>query len=156
MPGRLAEWSRSSIRRWWVAQDGQALVETALVLPLLLLLAFGVVGVTRVTQARMEVSAVAREAARAAALADSPAEATSYGLARGHEVATDYDLTNGSLQLALDPGGLDRGAPVRATARYEVELGDLPLLGGARVSITREHAERTDLYRSRWSAGGEP
>jgi len=156
VPGRFAEWSRSSVPGWRAAQGGQALVETALVLPVLLLLAFGVVAVTRVTQARMEVSAVAREAARAAALADGPGEATRRGLARGHEVATGYGLTNGSLEVTLDPGSFDRGASVRATARYEVRLGDLPLLGWARVSIAREHVERTDLYRSRWSAGGKP
>ena len=44
---------------------GEALLETALVLPLLLLLAFGVVGAGRVTQARLGVSAASREAARA-------------------------------------------------------------------------------------------
>lgn len=156
MLGRFAEWSRPRVQGRWAAHGGQALVETALVLPVLLLLAFGVVGVARVTQARMEVSAVARETARAAALADDPAAATSRGLARGRDVAAGYGLTNGSLQLALDPGSFDRGAPVRATARYEVQLGDLPLLGWARVSVAREHVERTDLYRSRWSTGGEP
>src|SRR5207249_11812615 len=49
---------------------GQALVETALVIPMLLLLALGVVGVGRVVQAQLAVSAAAREAARAGALAD--------------------------------------------------------------------------------------
>ena len=62
----------------------------ALVVPLLLLLAFGVVGVGRVGQARLGVSAVAREAARAAALADSPAEArrAAWGAGRRSRPAT--------------------------------------------------------------------
>ena len=135
-------------------QRGQALVETALVIPMLLALAFGVIGVGRVTQAQMGVSAVAREAARAAALADDPAGAALAGLARGQEVATGYGLANGSLRITIDPGAMARGAPVGATARYEVELGDLPLLGWARVSVSSTHLERTDLYRSRWSPGG--
>jgi hypothetical protein len=154
VPVRLVDRWRSRTWRPPAAQRGQALVETALVLPVLLLLAFGVVGATRLTQARMEVSAVAREAARAAALTDDAAEATSRGLARGHDVAAGYGLANGSLEVMLEPGSFERGAPVRATARYEVALGDLPLLGWARVSIAREHVERTDLYRSRWSEGG--
>ena len=135
-------------------QRGQALVETALVIPMLLVLAFGVIGVGRVTQAQMGVSAVAREAARAAALADDPAGAALAGFARGQEVATGYSLTNGSLRLTIDPGTMARGASVGATARYEVELGDLPLLGWTRISVSSTHLERTDLYRSRWSPGG--
>src|SRR3712207_4368354 len=87
VPGRLVDRRRPRTWRRPAAQGGQALVETALVLPVLLLLAFGVVGATRLTQARMEVSAVAREAARAAALTDGAADATSQGLARGREVA---------------------------------------------------------------------
>ena len=156
MLGRFTERFRSDNRHRLQAQRGQALVETALVLPVLLLLAFGVVGVARVTRAQMEVSAVAREAARAAARADGAAEATSRGLDRGHEVAAGYGLTNGSLQLTIEPGSFARGAPVRAAARYEVRLDDLPLLGWVRVAIARDHVERTDLYRSRWSAEGEP
>ncbi len=135
-------------------QLGQALVETALVIPMLLLLAFGVVGVGRVTQGQMGVSAVAREAARAAALADTVGDASTRGLARGQEVATGYRLTNGSLRLTIDPGGLARGATVRATARYDVALDDLPLLGWVHVPLSSVHLERTDLYRSHWPPGG--
>ena len=89
-------------------QDGQALVETALVMPLLLSLALGVVGVSRVVQAQMGVSAVAREAARSAALESSPRAAAGAGLVRGSDVAAGYGLTNGSLQLQVDPGSLAR------------------------------------------------
>lgn len=156
MPGRGARqgWLCTA-RGWRTGHRGSALVETALVTPLLLLLALGVVGIGRVTRAQMGVSAVARETARAAAMADIPGEAAARGLSRGREVATGYHLTNGSLQLAVDSGGLVRGGPVRARARYEVSLGDLPLLSWARVAVASNHVERTDLYRSRWR-GGSP
>ena len=164
MPVRRAEainsataWRRRLGRRraWWAVAGarGSALVETALIVPVLLLLAFGVVGAGRVGQARLGVSAVAREAARAAALADSPAEAAARGVARGEEVASGYRLTNGSLRLSVDPGALARGGQVWAAAHYEVRLDDLPLLGWARVGVASEHLERVDLYRSRWSVG---
>lgn len=133
---------------------GQALVETALVLPIFLILAFGVIGIGRVTQARMEVDAVAREAARAAALASDPANALSQGTARGQSVATDYGLTNGTLQLSIDVGQFERGGEVHASADYTVSFNDLPLLSWARVTVTSVHVERLDLYRSRWSTGG--
>lgn len=136
------------------ARRGQALVETALVVPVLLLLAFGVVGVGRVTHAQLGVSAVAREAARAAALADTPADASARGLARGREVATGYGLGNGSLRLTVDSGSLARGAQVRGVASYTVLMDDLPLLGWARIPVASDHVERVDLYRSRWQAGG--
>ncbi len=132
-------------------QPGQALLETALVVPLLLLLAFGVVGVGRLVQAQLGVSAVAREAARAAALATGAEAAASQGRAHGQEVAAGYHLTNGSLRVSVDPGAFARGGQVGASARYEVALADLPLMGWARVAVSSQHVERLDLYRSRWT-----
>ncbi len=132
---------------------GQALIETALVTPMLLILAFGVIGVGRVTHAHVAVSATAREAARAGALADDAGQAQERGRARGEEVAKGYGLTGASFTLTVDPGSFERGGQVRASARYEVTLDDLPLLGWARVALASEHVERIDLYRSRWKTG---
>jgi Flp pilus assembly protein TadG len=135
---------------------GQALVELALVIPLLLFLAFGVVAVGRVTDAQMGVSAVAREAARAAALANDPAEAASQGMTRGQEVAAGYHLSDGSLQLAVNAGDFNRGGTVQASAHYTVSLDDLPLLDWAHVTVGSTHLERIDLYRSFWQTGATP
>ena len=132
-------------------QRGSALIETALVLPILLTLAFGLVGVARVAHARMGLSAVAREEARVGALADTPGDATTRGLAAGQAVASGYDLGNGSLQLSVDPGALDRGGQVMATAAYTVHLGDLPLMHWVDIPLKSQHVERIDLYRSRWN-----
>ncbi len=151
---RLVSWISRSATGWRSGERGQALVETALVVPLLLTLTFGVVGANRVVQAEMGVIAVAREAGRAAVLADNPAEALAWGSARGQEAAAGYHLTNGSFQLAIDAGAFDRGSQVRTSARYEVALDDLPLLGWVRVPVESHHVERIDLYRSHWSGGG--
>jgi hypothetical protein len=131
-------------------------VELALVIPLLLFLAFGVVAVGRVTDAQMRVSAVAREAARAAALASDPGEAASQGMTRGQEVAVGYHLGDGSLQLAVGAGDFNRGGTVQASAHYTVSLDDLPLLGWAHVTVGSTHLERIDLYRSFWQTGAAP
>ena len=147
---------RACLRRWLADQRGSALVEVALVVPLLLLLALGVVGVGRVVQARSSVSAVAREAARVAVLAQSADEAAEQGLAAGRAVALGYGLTNGTLILAVDPGGFERGGRVRASAGYRVSLPDLPLLGWAGADVAAQHVERIDLYRSRSRTGGSP
>jgi hypothetical protein len=138
------------------AERGQALIELTLVVPVVLLLAVGTVGAGRVVQAKMGVVAVAREAARAAARADSAPEAVAQGAERGRDVAVGYRLANGSLALAVDPGDFARGGRVHAEARYEVVLDDLPLLGWVRVPVAGAHDERTDLHRSRWRAPGQP
>jgi len=140
----------------WKNERGQALVEVALVIPILLLLAFGVVAVGRVTDAQMGVSAVAREAARAAALANNPGEAASRGVTQGQEVAAGYHLGDGSLQLAVNAGSFTRGGTVQASAHYTVSLGDLPLLGWAHITVGSTHLERIDLYRSFWPTGATP
>jgi len=64
-------------------QGGQAIVELAIVVPILLLLAFSVLAIGRVIQADMAIRAVAWEAARAGALANSATQAARQGLATG-------------------------------------------------------------------------
>ena len=145
---------RTGCRAQRANERGQALIETALVAPLLLLLVFGLVGVTRVLQAQMAVGAVAREAARSGSLAGTAVEALALGNARGHEVARGHGLTNGSFQLAVDPGAFARGGQVRSIARYELALDDLPLLGWVRVSVADTHDEWIDPYCSRSAGGG--
>ena len=147
---------RQGIERLRRADEGSALIEVALVLPLLLILAFGVVGIGRVVQAKMGVEAVVREAARVASLAETGEAAAGRGLAVGQAVASGYGLTNGSLALSVNPGSFERGGEVQASARYDVSLGDLPLLGWLHASVAGEHSERIDLYRSRWQAGRGP
>ena len=135
---------------------GAALVEAALLIPVLMVLVFGVVGVTKLEQTVMAVSAVSREAARSAALADSASQAVSNGEARGQQVADGYGLGNGSLKLSVDAGSFDRGGTVNAQASYDVDLSHLPIPGWGKFTISRQHAERIDLYRSRWSATPTP
>lgn len=130
-------------------ERGQALVETALVLPLLLTLAFGVVGISRLVHAQMGVSAVAREASRAAALATTPLQATLRGHERGQQVAAGYGLTDSSLRVVVDASDMSRGGWVRATVQYRVALHDLPLLSWLPITLSGDHAERVDIFRSR-------
>lgn len=154
MPGRTDRLVGGASGQWPDFRRGQALVETALVIPMLLTLAFGVVAAGRVAHGQMAVGAVAREAARAAALADTAGEARSHGMARGREVAAGYEIDGASLDVRVQPGAFSRGGEIRASTRYEVSLQDLPLLGWARVPVASEHRERIDPYRSRWRTGG--
>ena len=136
-----------------VSDRASAMVEAALVMPVFLLLIFGMLGASRVISAQMAVSAVSREAARAGALASTATAASGAGLARGKEVAGGYGLDNGSLVLSVDPGTFQRGGTVTSEARYTVQLTDLPLLHWTQITVSQRHAEPVDLYRSRWGAG---
>lgn len=138
------EHHRGATARRPVPRAGQALVELALILPLLLFLAFAVVAAGRIAQAQLGVGAAAREAARAGVASRSaPA-----GQARGEEVGRGYALTNGSLAVLVDGGRFAPGGQVTGVATYEVRFDDLPLLGWARVRVRGEAREAVDLYRS--------
>jgi hypothetical protein len=155
VPARAARWVGVATRSRPALRRGQALVETALVVPLLLTLAFGVVAAGRLTHGQMAVGTVAREAARAAALADTAADARTRGVTRGREVAAGYGLDEGSLEVRVEPGAFSRGGVVRASVRCDVSLEDLPLLSSARVPVSSDHVERIDAYRSRWRSERE-
>ena len=152
--GRAPSRKRSRWPRRAMLERGSALVETAIVMPVLLVLVFGLVGIGRVIQADLGVIAVAREAARSAAQANNASEAASRGLQRGKDVAGGYQLANGSLQLTVDPGSFQRGGQVTAEASYEVGLNDLPLMQWTSVKLDSRHVEQIDPYRSRWPIGG--
>jgi hypothetical protein len=127
---------------------GQALVEVALVIPMLLVLAFGVVGLGRLTQTQMALSAVAREAARTGALADRASDARAHGEQRGIEVGTGYNLASPPLVVRVDTSNFGRCGSVSARATYNLDLSDLPFLGWVRYTLQSTHAEPIDRFRS--------
>jgi hypothetical protein len=133
-------------------ERGQALVESALVLPLMLLLVFGVVMSGRLVQAQLAVQAAAREAGRSLAAAPSRSDGLADAEARAREVLTGRGLDVERFDLALDAGAFERGGTVAATARYRVPLGDLPLLGHVELTLSSGHEERVELHRSRTAA----
>jgi len=130
-------------------QDGQALVEAPLVIPVLLLLAFGVVLVGRVTHATVAVQAAVREAGRTLATAPSEVEGLATAEERGMAVAAGYGLTRDQFELSLDGGGFERGGMATARASYRVQLADLPLLDRGAITVSSTHRERIEHYRSR-------
>jgi len=146
----------------------QALAEAAIVIPILLLVAFTGIGMGRLIQARMGLSAATREAARATALAPMPNyaktdqesrrdHAVEDGEQLGRGVARDNGLNGAEIRITVDafqPGGW-----VRADGTYEVKTSDIPFMRelfagatrGAPIKLTVTHIERIDPYRS-WGA----
>ena len=126
-------------------------METALVLPLLLVMALAIVALGRVTQTQMAVSAVAREAARTGALANQASLAQRDGESRGFDVAVGYHLSPPRLQVHVDPSQFRRCGSVLARATYDLDFSDLPLLGWAHLTLGSSHSEPIDGYRSQLS-----
>lgn len=130
------------------ASAGQALVETALVVPLLLVITLGVVGIGRLTQTQMAVSAVAREAARSGALQDNQRDAHDIGVQRGYDVGQGYNLRRPPLKVDVDASKFGRCGSVTASVSYPLDLSDLPLIGVAQFTLQSSHTEPVDGYRS--------
>jgi hypothetical protein len=135
-------------RQLAVGARGQTLVEAAMVIPLVLILALGLAGVSQLGQADAAVLAVAQEAARAGATANSPALAVEAGVTRGLSVGSGYRLGNGSLRVSVDPSDFRRGGQVRVTAEYDVSLVGLEVFRQSRIIIRRQHSEPIDLRRN--------
>ena len=103
--------------RIWREQKGQALVELALVLPVLLLLLGGIMEFGRLLHAQLVLTAASREGARAAAVG-LPFEEVRERV-REEAAALDGDR----LEIVQEPaGGLVRGQMVTVTVRYALDL----------------------------------
>jgi Flp pilus assembly protein TadG len=132
---------------------GQALVEMAMALPLLLLFILGIVLFGRVFGARAAVTAAAREAARVDAEASARDRGLSLARERAVDVITGYGLSASHFTLTIDDGGFAHGGTVTAQASYTVPILDLPVAGkvvrGPSVTVQAVDRERIELYRAR-------
>lgn len=99
-------------------EEGQAMVEMALVLPILLLLLLGIVEFGRVFNAFISVAHVSREAARAAALGSSDPEITALALDRAEGLEKDRLV----IQVTPEPSQRARGTGVEVEVDYSVPL----------------------------------
>ncbi len=133
-----------------IRQTAQALVELALVLPVVLLLVFGTLGVSRYVQTSVAVIAVAHEAARAAALASGPAEAVDRMRQRTLSVAPGLGLDPSRVRLRWDVTRFaSTPGQVEAMIEYPIAFADLPMVGGMFPTVVHaEHVEWLDPFRS--------
>ena len=134
-------------------EPGNAIVEMALLAPIVGLLLAGLGATAMAVQAQLGLVAVAEEAVLAATYAPGPQQAVSLGQARGQQVGQGYALRNGSLTVTIDPSGFGPGGLVRATAHYQLSASQVPLLGLAHLDLEQRHAEPVPRYRG---LGGAP
>ena len=146
----LAEADGDARQRAPARHSAQALVEAALLLPVVLALVFGTVALSRLIQAQAAVVALAHEAARAGSLGASPADAVARMRRRVELVAPGLGLDPRGVELDWDVSTFARD-PGRVVARvgYPVDLGDVPLAGWIPAPLVRaEHVEWVDPFRA--------
>ena len=127
-------------------QRGSAAVELVLVTPVLIALMLFVVAGGRLASARADVDAAARDSARAASIARSPASAERDGKAAAEAVLNDRSCQTPS--VTIDTTGFRPGGTVAATVSCEIDLADLTGLGlpGRRL-ISSRFVEPVDVFR---------
>lgn len=129
-------------------QRGSAAVELVLVTPVLITLMLFVVAGGRLATSRADVDAAARDSARAASIARSPATAERDGTIAAEATLTDRDVTCRTLTVTIDTADFRPDGTVAATVSCDVELADLTGLGlPGRRTISSRFVEPVDAFR---------
>lgn len=119
-------------------EPGAAAVEFALILPLLIVLLFGIFEFGRLFNEQITVSNAAREAARVMAIADDAGKARAAAVASS-EPSLDPDLTDGQIVFSVDSCRDNPGKPVVATIKYESDVlfpGFWDFVTGSSLTLT--------------------
>lgn len=97
-------------------EKGQALLELALVLPILLLILGGIMEFGRIFHAYLVITGASREGARAAVVGEP------YEAARDKALAAAASLDEEELNISLAPADYTRGDMLTVTVTYRVDL----------------------------------
>lgn len=115
-------------------EGGGASLELVLLVPALLLMLLLVVAGGRLVQARGDVDAIARDAARAASVARSPAEASARAEAMVYERVGDGGVQCRQPAVVTDTAAFRPGGLISVAVSCQVDLADVSALG---ISTTR-------------------
>ncbi|WP_077328394.1 TadE/TadG family type IV pilus assembly protein [Virgibacillus siamensis] len=116
-------------------EDGQSLVEFALVIPILLLLLVGIFDFGRIMFSYLELEMVSQETVRKAGLGAGDSEIISYALDANHYSLVDSSRVN-VVSISPDEGARDSGDYVTVTLSYPVQF--LRVLGDLSIPFTVE------------------
>ena len=109
------------------SEHGASLVEAALVMPILIMLVFGVVEFGRAYNTQISLTHAAREAIREYAITQNTSDA--------EDVAENSAPTLDSTQMNYTFGPCNPGAPAQVTIRYPFTY-EIPLFGNNTVDLT--------------------
>ncbi len=130
-------------------ERGAVATELVLLTPLLILMLLFVVALGRLAGARIDVDGAAAQAARAASIATTPAQATAAAQQSAAAALGSDHVTCATLQVATDTARFAPGGSVTVTVTCAVALSDL---SGLRLPVTEQvsstAASVVDTYRS--------
>ena len=127
---------------------GQAAVELAVCMPVVLLLGLGAVAIVQVGDAAAGLHAATSAAVVAAARAPDEATARAAAQSRFDAIVSAYPLHGPTLKI--DDAGFARGAGVTATADAYVDLGwEAMAVIPARVELSAAASARIEPWRTR-------
>ena len=127
---------------------GQAAVELAVCMPVVLLIGLGAVATVQVIDAAVGLHAATAAAVAAAARAPDEAAARAAARSRFEAMVSAYPLHGTTLKV--DDAGFARGASVMATAGGYVDLGwEAMAVIPARVELSAAASARIEPWRTR-------
>lgn len=127
---------------------GQAAVELAVCMPVVLLLGLGAVAIVQVSDAAAGLHAATSAAVAAAARAPDEAAARAAAQSRFDALVSAYPLHGTTLEV--DGAGFGRGATLTATADGYVDLGwEAMAVIPARVDLSATATARIEPWRTR-------
>ena len=135
--------------RWGPGDDrGTASAELAILAAPVMLLVFFAVFVGRYATTNQDVISASRDAARAAAVRQSPGPARSDGVAAASTTLQDRNVSCvGGPAIEIDLSGLQPGGQVTATVRCTVSLADVAGLGIGSRTVSASSTVPVDTYR---------
>ncbi|WP_087972495.1 TadE/TadG family type IV pilus assembly protein [Oceanobacillus rekensis] len=110
-------------------QDGQSLVEFALVLPILLMLLVGIFDFGRILYTHLQLEMVAQESVRMGGLGQSDTEIRTYAI-------NQFNGDGSKLQVTISPGDGVRKAGDYVTVSLSYPEKFMDVLGGAAIPYT--------------------
>jgi len=136
--------------RWWRAERGSAATELTLLAPVLVMVLVLVAVVAhRVVDARLRLDSTAHQAARAASIERSAADAQRAADDLAAAALGPAGPSCADLSVATDTSGFRAGGTVTVTVSCSVDLSGGLLLGvPGRTDITATATEPVDAFRS--------
>jgi hypothetical protein len=129
-------------------ERGSASLELVLLTPLLLILLLLIVLGGRYAQARSDVDAAARDAARAGSLERSPEAAADAAAEAAERRLVDRNVVCRDLRVDLGATNFRPGGLIEVTVTCDVDLSDLTGLGlASTVTFDSTFSEPIDVYR---------
>ncbi len=135
-------------------ENGQALVELALVLPLFLLLIGGALWFGPQAYAKLASDTMSYDCATAASQSLDAALGVKQGRVAAYETGSGFRIPRANVDIAvIAPARWDRGQPVACVVGVKVYGGGLPLVSAffpTPQRVTSRTQLLIEIYKSRW------